>query len=31
MSEGIEIGHDADVRVALRDEPTGIFSVSAHI
>ena len=31
MSEGIEIGRDADVRVALRDEPTGIFSVNAHI
>lgn len=31
MSEGIEIGRDADVRVALRDAPTGIFSVNAHI
>ena len=32
MAEGIEAGVDADVRVALRDSTTGIFSVnSAHI
>lgn len=31
MTEGIEIGVDADVRVALRDEPTGIFSVKARM
>lgn len=32
MAEGIEPGVDADVRVALRDSTTGIFSVnSAHI
>lgn len=31
MAEGIEIGRDADVRVALRDEPTGVFSVRAGI
>lgn len=30
MTEGIENGRDADVRVALRDEPTGIFSVNAR-
>lgn len=30
-SEGIEIGRDADVRVALRDETTGIFSVRADM
>lgn len=29
FSEGIEIGRDADVRVALRDAPTGIFSVKS--
>jgi len=31
MTEGIEIGRDADVRVALRDEPTGIFSVRSRM
>ena len=31
MAEGIEIGRDADVRVALRDEPTGIFSVKSRM
>jgi len=30
-SEGIENGRDADVRVALRDEVTGIFSVRSDI
>lgn len=29
MAEGIEMGRDADVRVALRDTTTGIFSVSS--
>ena len=31
LAEGIEIGRDADVRVALRDEPTGIFSVKSRM
>ena len=31
MTEGIEVGADADVRVALRDSTTGIFSVNSHI
>ena len=31
MAEGIEMGADADVRVALRDEPTGIFSVKSRL
>lgn len=31
MAEGIEVGRDVDLRVALRDAPTGIFSVGTHI
>ncbi|MBQ9951125.1 MAG: MBL fold metallo-hydrolase [Clostridia bacterium] len=31
MAEGIENGRDVDLRVALRDATTGIFSVGSHI